>query len=102
MAEGLEHVSNLITRYAIFENLYLQVDSDVKDQLADAIVRLYTAILTYLSKASRYYNLNTGGSSRTNLTSRTKKADQIVRAHREKCNTYCRCGCRFVPSQNLG
>jgi len=65
MAEGLEHVSNLITRYAIFENLYLQVDSAVDDQLADAIVRLYTAILTYLSKASRYYHLNAGGSSRT-------------------------------------
>lgn len=69
MAEGLEHVSNLITRYAIFENLYLHVDSAVEDQLADAIVRLYTAILTYLSKASRYYHLNTGGSSRTNLIS---------------------------------
>ena len=69
MAEGLEHVSNLITRYAIFENLYLHVDSAVEDQLADAIVRLYTAILTYLSKASRYYSQSTGGSSRTNLMS---------------------------------
>ena len=59
MAEGLEHVLNLITRYAIFENLYLHVDSAIEDQLADAIVRLYTAILTYLSKASRYYHLNT-------------------------------------------
>jgi len=69
MAEGLEHVSNLITRYDIFENLYLHVGSAVEDQLPDAIVRLYTTILTYLSKASRYYNLNTSGSSRINLTS---------------------------------
>ena len=69
MAEGLEHVSNLITRYAIFENLYLHVGSAVEDQLADAIVGLYTAILTYLSNAKRYYTLNTGGSSRTHLAS---------------------------------
>jgi hypothetical protein len=69
MAEGLEHVSNLITRYAIFENLYLHVDSAVEGQLADAIVGLYTAILTYLSKARRYYHLNSGGLSRTNLIS---------------------------------
>ena len=37
MAEGLEHVSNLITRYAIFENLYLHIGSAVEDQLADAL-----------------------------------------------------------------
>jgi len=69
MAEGLERVSNLITRYAIFESLYLHLDSVVEDQLADAIARLYGAILTYLSKASRYYNLKSSGSSRTNLAS---------------------------------
>ena len=37
MAEALEHVSNLITRYAIFENLYLHIGSAVEDQLADAL-----------------------------------------------------------------
>jgi hypothetical protein len=61
MAEGLEQVSNLITRYAIFENLYLHVGSAVENQLVDAIVRLYTTILTYLSEAARYYKLNTSG-----------------------------------------
>jgi hypothetical protein len=69
MAEGLEHVSNLITRYAIFENIYLHGGSAAEDQLEHAIIRLYTAILTYLSKATRYYNRNTGGSLATNLTS---------------------------------
>ena len=61
MADGVQHVSNLITRYAILEKLYLQANTVAmaKDQLSQSIVKLYTTILKYLSKARRYYDRNT-------------------------------------------
>ena len=64
MIVGLEHISNLITRYAAFENLYLHRASAVKSQLTESVIKLYASILIYLSKASRYYNLNTCGASK--------------------------------------
>ncbi|MCJ1269051.1 hypothetical protein MMC22_008939 [Lobaria immixta] len=63
MLEGVEYVSNLISRYAVFELLYLQqkpaVSAGVKDQLTVSLVSLYTAILQYLCQASRYYRKGT-------------------------------------------
>jgi hypothetical protein len=61
MAEGVELVSNLITRYTIVEQLYLQKPSAAKDQLTQAILRLYSTVLIYLSKAKSYYQRNTFG-----------------------------------------
>ena len=61
MAGGLEYVSSLIVRYAIFETLYLRHASVARQYLSDAIIRLYAAVLTYLSKARRYYAQNTAG-----------------------------------------
>jgi hypothetical protein len=68
MVEGVELVSNLITRYAIFEKLYLQTvtrseaEAEGKKQLAQAILKLYIAVLVYFSKAKRYYSRHTAGS----------------------------------------
>ncbi|MCJ1382729.1 hypothetical protein MMC17_005842, partial [Xylographa soralifera] len=60
MVEGVEHISNLITRYAIIEHLHLQNTAAMaKDQLSQSLVKVYTAILQYLSKAKRYYDRNT-------------------------------------------
>ena len=65
MMEGVEFVSNLIPRYMIFEVLYLRQDvaagAAVNHQLQKALVKLYAAILQYLSKASRYYQQSTIG-----------------------------------------
>jgi hypothetical protein len=69
MVEGMELVSNFITRYTIFEKLYLrtvrrwETDAVLKDQLTQAIVKLYIAILKYLSNARRYYDRRTAGAS---------------------------------------
>jgi hypothetical protein len=56
-------VSSLITRYAIFEGLYLRptvaVAAAVKEQLSRSIVELYASVLKYLSKARRYYDRST-------------------------------------------
>jgi hypothetical protein len=67
----MELVSNLITRYAIFEKLYLrtttgseaEVEAEGKCQLTQAILKLYIAVLKYLSNARRYYGRHTAGAS---------------------------------------
>lgn len=57
MIEGLEFVSLLITRGALFDKLYLQTldgwegEWVHKEQLMQSIVRLYNAVLTFLSKS---------------------------------------------------
>lgn len=67
IAEGLELISNLITRCAIMEELYLRtwtlttVKNIAESQLKQAILKLYVAILKYLSNARRYYDRNTAG-----------------------------------------
>ncbi|KAI9787445.1 MAG: hypothetical protein M1816_007493 [Peltula sp. TS41687] len=55
MAEGIEVVSYLIQRCAIFEILYLQGTTQAENNLAPSIVAFYAFILTYLSKAKAYY-----------------------------------------------
>jgi hypothetical protein len=61
VTESLEHISGLITHYAMIEALYLRTPSSAVDQLVESLVRLYTAILEYLLKAKRYFSRNTGG-----------------------------------------
>ncbi|THY27221.1 hypothetical protein D6D00_05033 [Aureobasidium pullulans] len=59
MAEGIELVSAMITRYAVVESLYLLEDSTLQNQLTDGITKLYVAILKYLGIAKTYYNKST-------------------------------------------
>lgn len=61
MAQGVEYISNLIARYAIVEQLYLQKASAAKHQLTQAVTKLYAAVLKYLSKARRFYDRNLAG-----------------------------------------
>ena len=63
MLEGVELVSNLISSCTILELLYLKPGgpSMARDELKKAIIRVYAAILTYLSKANRYYTRHTAG-----------------------------------------
>ena len=67
MIESLEAVSHLITRYAIFEELYLQRESAARHELEDMIVRLYAEVLTFLAKARKYLQ----GSSTSKKLTRT-------------------------------
>jgi len=57
--DGLEFVFNLLARYEIIEQLYLQRPSDVQKPLSSAIILLYTAVLEFLLEGERYYNSNT-------------------------------------------
>ena len=62
--EGVVLVAEMICRYAVFKDLYLQSISLVTDELKRALVQLYTAILIYLSKVKSYYDQNTAGKYR--------------------------------------
>ncbi|KAF7898203.1 hypothetical protein EAF00_004649 [Botryotinia globosa] len=53
--EGIEIAVNLLARYEIVEHLHLQKASRSTAFLADAIVKLYTAILDYLFQAHAYF-----------------------------------------------
>ena len=59
IAEGVETVSRLISHYAIFEATYLRPSghtlSSAQKKLSEALIVLYSTILTYLAKAGRYY-----------------------------------------------
>ena len=63
IAEGVETVSRLISRYAIFEVAYLQpsnhTPSKAQKMLSEAMVSLYSAVLTWLARAGRYYKQST-------------------------------------------
>lgn len=67
MAEGMELVSGMITRYAIFEKLYLRtlavsaMKAGAEEHLNEALCKLYAGVLQYLSKAKRYYTRTTTG-----------------------------------------
>ena len=61
MLEGLEHVSDLIARYAWVETLYLHASTPERAQLQAALIGLYVAILKYLAKTRRYYSKPTHG-----------------------------------------
>ena len=56
IVEGAEKLSRCISRFAIFEHIYLQPGSSpTVIALREALVRLYAAILSYLAKAKRFF-----------------------------------------------
>ncbi len=59
MMEGLEHVADVIARYAWIETLYLHASSKMRKQLQGAILGLYLAVLEFLAKARCYYSKRT-------------------------------------------
>ncbi len=63
MADGIEMITQLITRYALFETVYLKHDEDteVRDIIKPPLVKLYAAVLRYLSKAKQYYDRSASG-----------------------------------------
>ncbi|ORY17144.1 hypothetical protein BCR34DRAFT_597226 [Clohesyomyces aquaticus] len=55
IAESLESMARLITTYREFERLHLNGSSTIQRQLEEALIRLYTSILTALGYAVSYY-----------------------------------------------
>jgi hypothetical protein len=101
MAQGVEFVSNLITRYAIIEHLYLQRPSAAGHQLIQAIIKLYAAVLKYLLKARRFYDQNFA-SEYFHYPLPLKTILNFSRAHGFEHRPNCRDSCRRIPEQNIG
>lgn len=59
--EGLETCSHLITRYAVFEAMYLTRTSAIRTELETKLIGLYTEILRYLAKTKQYFGTATRG-----------------------------------------
>lgn len=59
-------IAKIISRFAIFEQLYLfhsKLVSQSQKALEEALVRLYAVIIRYLAKAKRYFEQNTASLS---------------------------------------
>ncbi|KAF6225376.1 hypothetical protein HO173_012760 [Letharia columbiana] len=56
VVEGAESISRMIERYAIFEDIYLRRTSKASIELENALVRLYSTILVYQSKAKSFFD----------------------------------------------
>lgn len=60
MLEGVELSSRIIAIYAEVERACLKGVSRLKTQLADALVKLYAAVLAFLSRARQYFAQSSG------------------------------------------
>lgn len=56
VVKGAESISRKIGRYAIFEDIYLRRTSKASIELENALVRLYSTILVYQSKARSFFD----------------------------------------------
>ncbi|KAH7310162.1 hypothetical protein BKA65DRAFT_559174 [Rhexocercosporidium sp. MPI-PUGE-AT-0058] len=59
VVESATSIAEIICRYAIFEDVYLQSPSAATNELQRALTKFYAAIMTYLSKARSYFDQNT-------------------------------------------
>lgn len=55
VVEGAKAMASVISRYAILEDIYLHRTSKAIQELQDALVRFYTTVLLYLSKAKAFF-----------------------------------------------
>ena len=59
--EGVETISHLVSRYAIFEDLYMQRKTAASGELEVLLVGMYAEILIFLAKAKKYFQTSTAG-----------------------------------------
>jgi hypothetical protein len=58
--DGIEMIVEMISKYAIFEQLYLQDQMQATRLFRIALVRLYASILSFLAQAKYFYAERTG------------------------------------------
>lgn len=63
VVESAASIGEIICRYAVFEDVYLQSPSSAADELQRALVTFYAAIMIYLSKVKSYFEQNSSGES---------------------------------------
>jgi len=83
VVEGAERIARCISRFAIFENVYLHpshTTTESSKALEEAMTRLYASIFVYLARAKQYYEQSTASASshhpganlRSNILHRTR------------------------------
>ena len=80
MLEGIEHISEVIARFAWIETLYLHASTALRKQLQDSILKLYIVVLEFLAKARRHFTMR--GYQRLLKSIRLETRD--VQAHMQK------------------
>jgi hypothetical protein len=63
--ENLAYVAESICRNAFIEGLMKQSSLSIRDELRQALIKLYAAILIFLAKAGKYYKQRTASKSET-------------------------------------
>ena len=58
MLEGVASITELICRSAIVQEYYARSVSAAGDELERSLIRLYVAVMLYLSKAKCYFDQN--------------------------------------------
>jgi hypothetical protein len=58
MIEGVASIAELICRSAIVQKYYTQSISEPGDELERSLIKLYSGIMLYLSKAKCYFDQN--------------------------------------------
>lgn len=61
VVEDLAQIAELVYRFALIEELYLQGASKATKELEKAVVKLYASVLGFLSKAKQYLKQGTIG-----------------------------------------
>jgi hypothetical protein len=59
MVEGLEKATKVISRYSVFEAVYLKSETAGTHQLRTSLVALYASVLTFLGESYRHFAKNT-------------------------------------------
>ena len=80
VVEGAEVIARMISRYAIFEDVYLQHASNATKELQHALIRLYSAILIYLSKAKQFFDQNSAKRMLKSTVVSQDKFQKLIRA----------------------
>lgn len=79
--EAAESIARVISRFAIFESIYLHrrvTATNTMKALESAVVRMYTSTLIYLARTKRYFDQNTASMFQT----------ECIRARLTSCRTH--------------
>lgn len=107
VVEGAESIARMIARYAIYEDIYLRHTSKASVELENALVRLYSTILSYQSKAKSFFDQS---SSKRKLRSVFISADEfeslarkmdLEQANVDRCAAILEAGIRNSISDSL-
>ncbi|KAJ5837197.1 hypothetical protein N7447_003223 [Penicillium robsamsonii] len=84
VAEGLETLALITTRYSILENIYLpstgQALSSAQSKLCDALVALYSESLKYLDDIGKYYERSTAKRIARSLVDSSHSVETILKS----------------------